>query len=71
MAICGTRMESIVTVAPSGAKTGIIWWMNNGTSSLESKSDVTAASSVLGDALDGAGNRAVARKPAKAVADYT
>jgi len=72
MAICGSRMESIVTVAPSGARTGIIWWMNDGVASKESSAQVlsaNASTSVLGDALDAAGDRTTARKLAKAVND--
>lgn len=74
MAICGSRSESIVTVAPSGARTGIIWWMNDGVASKESSDQVlvaNASTSVLGDALGPAGevDRAKARVPAKAVND--
>ena len=72
MAICGSRSESIVTVAPSGTRTGIIWWTNNGTASQESSAQVLVAdvsTSVLGDALVAAGTRTAARKPAKAVND--
>ena len=72
MAICGSRCESIVTAKPSGARTGVIWWMNDGVASKESSAQVLVANgstSVLGDALDAAGDRTTARKPAKAVND--
>ena len=76
MAICGSRMESIVTAQAKagGARTGIIWWMNDGVASKESKDQVQAANastSVLGDALGPAGevDRAKARLPAKALND--
>ena len=76
MAICGSRCESIVTAQAKtgGARTGLIFWLNNGTASMESHRNVGAAnlsSSVLGDALGAAGeaDRAKARKPAKALND--
>ncbi len=72
MAICGSRSESIVGVAPSGARTGVIWWMNDGVASKESKDQVLVANtstSVLGDALDAAGDATKPRKPAKAAND--
>lgn len=72
MAICGSRMESIVTVAPSGARTELIWWMNDGVASKQSSDQVLVANlstSVLGDALGPTGEavRTSARLPAKAV----
>ena len=74
MAICGSRMESIVTVQAKagGARTGVIWWMNDGTSSKESTDQVAngnKSTAVLGDALDAAGSRTTARLPAKALND--
>lgn len=70
MAISGSRSESIVTVAPSGTETGLIWWMNNGTTSLESNDNVGAgnsSSSVYGVALAADGDRTDARKPSLAI----
>ena len=72
MAICGSRMESIVTAQAKagGVRTGLVWWMNDGVASKESKDQVLVANlstAVLGDALDAAGNRTTARLPAKAL----
>ena len=76
MAICGSRMESIVTAQAKtgGMRTGLIWWMNDGVASKESNDQVQAANAstaVLGDALGPAGetDRAKARLPAKALND--
>lgn len=74
MAICGSRCESIVTAEAKagGVRTGLIWWMNNGTVSLESNENVglgNNSSQVLGDALDAAGTVTNPRTPAKALND--
>ncbi len=76
MAICGSRMESLVTVQAKagGARTGLVWWMNDGVASKESSDQVLVANlstAVLGDALGPAGeaDRAKARLPAKALND--
>ena len=72
MAICGSRMESIVTVEAKtgGVRTGLVWWMNDGVASKESKDQVSASNAStknLGDALAANGDRTLARVPSKAL----
>ena len=64
MAIKSSRSESIQGSVASGARTGLIEWINNGTVSLESHRNVGAgnlSSSVFGKALNAANDRTAAR----------
>lgn len=64
MAIKSSRSESIQGSKSSGARTGLIEWMNNGTISLESHRNVglaNSSSSQFGKALDAAGVRTTPR----------
>lgn len=74
MAICGSRMESHVNVhaKTGGVRTGLIWWMNDGTTSHESHRQVALGNSstlVLGDSLPADGDRTGVRPPSKALND--
>ena len=64
MAIKGSRSESIQDSKASGARTGLIEWINNGTISLESHRNVGAlnlSSSVFAKALQEDNDRTAAR----------
>ena len=70
MAIAGVRVSTVQSALPSGLKTTAIWWLNNGTVSLESHRNVGASnnsSAVLGIGLDIAGEYDKHRFPSLAV----
>lgn len=65
MAICGSRSESIETVASSGSSTGLIAYINTGVASQESHRQVpngNKSTAVIGRALNAAGTRTATRK---------
>ena len=65
MSIKGSRLESIQGSSVSGARTGLIEWINNGTISLESHRNVgnlNNASADFGKALAADNDRTKARR---------
>jgi len=69
MAIAGVRVSTVQGAPPSGVKTTAIWWLSNGTVSLESHRNVGASnnsSAVLGIGLDITGAYDKSRAPALA-----
>ena len=64
MAIKGSRSESIQDSIPSGSRTGLIEWINNGTVSLESNQPVGVANEAslwFGRALNASNDRTARR----------
>ncbi len=64
MAIAGVRTELDVSIEATTLKTGLVWWMEDGTSKGQS-SDLAAGlpTAYLGKSLDADGNRAGKRTP--------
>jgi len=64
MAIAGVRTELNVSIEATTLKTGLVWWMENGTAKGQS-SDLAAGlpTTYLGKALDADGDKAGKRTP--------
>ncbi len=64
MAITGVRTELDVSIEATTLKTGLVWWMEDGTAKGHS-SDLAAGlpTAYLGKALDAAGDRTGKRTP--------
>jgi hypothetical protein len=64
MAIAGVRTELNVSIEATTLKTGLVWWMDNGT--IKGQSNELAAglsTTYLGKALETDGNKAGKRTP--------
>lgn len=64
MAITGVRTELNVSIEATTLKTGLVWWMDNGT--IKGQSNELAAdlsTTYLGKALEADGNKAGKRTP--------